>query len=321
MIIFEGDFIIEGFLECTNDACSEIFPIIEGVPIVLKDFRAWQGKEKSKSFSMQCRSPEMGAYLESLKENDNRFFYDKNLLSAYTEFHYSTPPDAPMFMAEQADPRIYWEIVTEAGRPGDGHQYKRALDLGCSVGRYTFSLAKFSESAVGIDLNFKTVAYAAGLQRTQQGSFERKLHGCCIKAATISFEFPRNVLFLVADALDPPFRAGSFDIVAGLNLLDNVSVPLVLLGQMDALLGSGGRLILSSSYEWRADICDPEEWIEEEGLETAETVRRILEGKMLPEMGFGYKVLQELQRVPWILRNHTRYWSVFLVHIITAEKL
>lgn len=320
MIRSEGDFIIEGFLECTNDTCLETFAIVEGVPIVVKNFKEWRRAQKSRFFNMTFRSAEMESYFKSLEETDHRNFNEKHRLSTYIEFHYSIPSDAPVFMADQADPRPYWDIVTAAGRPGDGNQYARSLDLGCSVGRYTFALARFSETAIGMDLDFSAVSYAAGLQRNNHGSFERRLHGRCFKTTEVSFEFPQNVFFLVADALDPPFRAGFFDMVAGLNLLDNVRLPLVLLGQMDALLASGGRLIVSAPYEWRTDVCEPEQWLEKEGLDATVMVRRILEGKMLPETGFKYKILQEPPRVPWVLRNHTRYWSVFLVHIITAAK-
>jgi SAM-dependent methyltransferase len=196
MIRSEGDFIIEGFLECTNDNCQETFPIVEGVPIVLRDFAAWWRTEKAGFYHIKRRSAEMDAYFESLEENDHRYFRDKSRLNSYIDFHYSIPPDSPDFMTQQADPRTYWDIVTKAGRPGDGSHYKRSLDLGCSVGRYTFTLARFSESSVGMDLNFSAVAYAAGLQRNIHQSFERKMHGRCFKAAEVSFEFPRNVFSL-----------------------------------------------------------------------------------------------------------------------------
>jgi hypothetical protein len=89
---------------------------------------------------------------------------------------------------------------------------------------------------------------------------------------------------------------------------------------MDALLTSGGRLVLSTPYEWRTDICEPRQWLEKDGLDASIILKRILEGKMFQGMGLEYEILQEMPRVPWVLRNHTRYWSVFLVHIIAAEK-
>ena len=132
---------------------------------------------------------------------------------------------------------------------------------------------------------------------------------------------PQNVLFLVADTLDPPFRADAFNLVAGLNLVDNVKLPLVLIGQMDALLSKGGTLILGAPYEWRADICEPAEWLENDELDAPEMVRQILEGKMFTRMGLKYEVLQEFFDVPWVLRHHDRHWSYFLVHLINAKKM
>jgi SAM-dependent methyltransferase len=128
-------------------------------------------------------------------------------------------------------------------------------------------------------------------------------------------------LFLVADALDPPFSAESFDFVAALNLVDNVHLPLVLLGQMDALLSPGGCLLLGSPYEWRTELADPREWLETEELDAPGMVRRIIEGAIFPQMGLQYEVAEEMAQVPWPLRHHSRHWSLFLVHLIKARKV
>jgi hypothetical protein len=130
----------------------------------------------------------------------------------------------------------------------------------------------------------------------------------------------RNVLLLVADALDPPFRAGSFDLVAGLNLVDSVALPLVLLGQMDALLSAAGLLVLCAPYEWRPEICERSEWLETEELSGPLMLRAILEGTVLEQTGFAYRVTGECAEVPWVLRNSHRHWSLFLTHLITAVK-
>ena len=314
----DGDFILEGFLVCSNPDCCCIYPILEGVPVVLKDVGRWWNSERAKLACVNSVAPEMREYFDALSLSQSSSYAERSLLSSYIDLHYGSPYDVPDAFA--ADPTAFWEIVVGMAQPETGAKYGCSLDLGCSVGRCTFELARFSNLAIGIDLNFSAVSFAARFHRTGKICYERRKHGHCFEEAQSSYSPARNVLFLVADALDPPFGAESFDLVAGLNLVDNVKLPLVLIGQMNALLQPGGDLILSSPYEWRADICEPVEWLETDALDAPAMVRNILEGDLFPQMRLKYEILQELSDVPWVMRHHVRYWSLFFLHLIKARK-
>ncbi|MBN2126192.1 MAG: hypothetical protein JW821_17970, partial [Deltaproteobacteria bacterium] len=114
--------------------------------------------------------------------------------------------------------------------------------------------------------------------------------------------------------------AESFDLVAAVNLLDSLRLPLILLGQADALLRPGGRLILSSPYEWREEICDPGQWLEAADMDSPAVIRGILEGRLMPETGIHYRVAEEHMDVPWVLRNHRHSWALFMDHVLLATK-
>ncbi len=105
-----------------------------------------------------------------------------------------------------------------------------------------------------------------------------------------------------------------------MNILDNVEVPLILLGQMDALLRSAGYLILSSPYEWRDDMAEPIEWLENEAMDAPTMLKRILNGDMFPAMQLDYRIAVEYQTVPWTLRQHERCRSLYLTHMLKAQK-
>lgn len=317
----EGNFVLEGFLVCSNAECRSRYPILEGVPVVLKDIEGWWHSQKSKLSHIACEPTEIQEYFADLNKNESFSLAERGLLSSYMDLHYGGPSDTTSDLASWTDSEKFWDTVVEMARHETKGRYERSLDLGCSVGRYTFELARLSDLTIGLDLNFKAVSSAARFHRTRKISYERRKHGRYFENVEPSYSPPDNVLFLVADALDPPFSAESFDLVVGLNLVDNVKVPLVLIGQMDALLRPGGSLILGSPYEWRADISEPGEWLETDELESPDMVLRILEGKMLPEMGLKYDVCKEFFNVPWALRHHTRYWSFFLVHLIKARKI
>ena len=69
---------------------------------------------------------------------------------------------------------------------------------------------------------------------------------------------------LVSDVLNPPFVAGQFKTVLLLNILDSCKQPFVLLQQADALLATGGRLILSCPFSYVDHVTPPSNQIGED---------------------------------------------------------
>ena len=311
----QDDFILEGFLRCPAVTCQAQYPILDSIPIVLKDMPRWW-QHSSLTGTVGSTTP-LRDYFAALDTTDPNRHERSRLLSTYMEAHYGIgQPAEPILPVPQA--ADYWEQLIPLCAAGQPYQY--ALDLGCSVGRYTFELARHSELAIGLDMQFDLLAAAARVQRDQQVCYQRAIRGQIFTPVEFSYAAPQNVFFLLADALNPPLQAASFDCIAALNLLDNVEVPLILIGQMDALLRRGGRLILSSPYEWRSELSEPIEWLENDEQDAATLVRAILCENRLPQMQLAYKLVQEQAGIPWVLRQHERAWRLFLVHLLTAQK-
>jgi len=315
-----GEFILEGFFICSNSDCGCKYPVLNGIPILLKDIKRWWHSERSNFSVAVSDTPEVREYFAELSHSEPSSHTERSLISSYMDLHYGALADATAPFTTWVDPQKFWEKVVGIAKPEDGQIFHRSLDLGCSVGRYTFELAQFSELAIGMDLKFNTVSQAAMFQRTKKIFYERRKHGRYFERIETSYSPAQNVLFMVADVLDPPFRAETFDLVAALNLIDNVNLPLVLIGQMDALLRKGGSLIMGSPYEWQADICEPEEWLEADDMDSPEMVKSILEGRLIPQMGLKYEVLENIADIPWPMRRHVRHYSMFLVHLLKARK-
>jgi SAM-dependent methyltransferase/uncharacterized protein YbaR (Trm112 family) len=314
----DREFIVEGFLACSNERCPAVYPILAGVPIILKDMRGWWQSAKAGLSGALCDSPELGGYFSGMDAESPGAFEDRSTLSSYLDLHYGAEPGTAPALGMGT--KSFWEAFLSL-LPQDGQtRFSRAIDLGCSVGRGTFELARVSELAVGIDSNFDAVSRAARFQRTGEVQYERRRRGRCFEQRTSPFRPASNALFLVADALDPPFAAESFDCVAALNLIDSIRIPLILLGQMDALLRNGGDLLLCTAYAWRSDVTDPMEWLETDALDGPDMLRHILAGEAFPRMRFGYEIAREIPDVPWRLRNHDRYTSEFLTEFLLARK-
>lgn len=317
----EGE-LLEALLACADSRCGATYPVMDGVPIVLKDIGSWWRQSKPALSSVRSAAPGIRDFFNRLEARGAAGIDARSLLGTYMDFHYGEFVDAPRppvaFVGPVND--SYWEKIVGMARPETGMRYARSLDLGCSAGRFAFELARFSDLVVGIDLDFEKVSVAERIRRRRELVFERREHGKTFRSVEGAFDLPQNVLFLVGDALDPPFRADSFDLVGALNLLDNVGVPLTLLGQMDALLRDGGTMLLGAPYEWRTEITDPTEWLETETVDAPSFLRRILEGKELVPTGLRFTVEQEHAEVPWVLRGHARRWTLFLSHLIKARK-
>jgi SAM-dependent methyltransferase len=318
----EGDELMEALLACADSRCGATYPVLEGVPIVLKEIGSWWRQSKPVLSSVRSAAPGIRDFFERLEGSEAAEIDARSLLGTYMDFHYGEFVDAPIppVAFGVACNEVYWEKIVEMARPEAEGAYSRSLDLGCSVGRFAFELARFSGLVVGIDLDFEKVSAAERIRRERKLVFERREHGKTFRHVEGAFDSPQNVLFLVGDALDPPFPADSFDLVGALNLLDNVGVSLTLLGQMDALLRDGGMMLLGTPYEWRTEIADPAEWLETETDDAPFFLRRILEGKELVRTGFRFAVEREDAEVPWVLRGHARRWTLFLSHMIKARK-
>jgi SAM-dependent methyltransferase len=330
----DENYILYGFFKCKNPECENKFPIIEGVPCIIKpdekylwseiafNFKSMDPPNEIKQYvlehlnddPMQSQTQTAGTGSGSLSYQEAYLigcFMDNN----YGEFETDYKPEN-----KWTDYRPYWRAVIAKSKPKTNKKYDRTLELGCSVGRYTFELARLSDLAVGLDLKFESLVEAARFQREGEVKYNRRMRGFKFEEVKTSFEPLENVLFLAGNALDPPFMAETFDLVAGLNLLDNIRLPSILLGQMNALLRTGGVLLLGSPYEWRTDICEPTEWLENESMDGPETVRNILEGNLLPEYGIKCTIESE-EEIIWPLKNHDRYWSIFRSNLIRAVKM
>ena len=189
----------------------------------------------------------------------------------------------------------------------------RALELGCSVGRGLARLARGAELTVGLDRSAGALRLARRLLRGEQVEYGRRTSGRAYVSARVQAgsEAVPAVQLICGDALDPPFAPGSFDRVAALNLLDNVSSPRVLLHQLHQLAAPGGEILLSSPYAWRTGIVEEGERLGD--LDPAQALRDEVRA-------LGWSIEDDDPRVPWELRRDARAASLYSVHWLRARR-
>jgi putative 4-mercaptohistidine N1-methyltranferase len=177
---------------------------------------------------------------------------------------------------------------------------RRALDLGCAVGRSSFELARQVPEVVGIDFSRGFIRAAQTLRTRGLLRFPLKLEGTMTQPA-IAKAPPRHirnrVTFQTGDALQLP-ALGRFDLVLVANLLDRVQDPKkLLLKVLPSLVLPGGLLLLTSPYTWSQEFTPQSRWLHD----SFPAIRKLLSPHFR---------LVRRQNLPFLLREHRRKFQL-----------
>ena len=202
------------------------------------------------------------------------------------------------------------------------------IDLGCSVGRSSFELARHcDEPVLGIDTNFSMLRLAQRVLQKKVVRYPKRRLGVVYdrREFEVEFDAASQVDFWACDAQALPFAAGSFGLVVGLQVLDSVTSPCGLLDSIGSMLPPGGSLILATPYDWSPQVTAIEAWIgghSQRGPNAGAAeplLRSLLTPGAHPQSVKGLRLSNELMSVPWHTRIQDRSTMSYSVHLVTAE--
>ena len=200
---------------------------------------------------------------------------------------------------------------------------RRALDLGCAVGRGSFELAKHFSLVSGIDFSARFIRIAYQMQEkgvihyqlSEEGEIisyhEKRLNDYGLAGTGKRIEFSQGD----AHNLKPQFT--DYDLILAGNLLDRLYEPIRFLRSIHERLNIGGLLVLASPYTWREESTKKENWVG--GIRKAGEPFYTLEGlQSLLEPRF--KRLGEPQEIEFVIRETARKYQHSISQLTVWER-
>jgi SAM-dependent methyltransferase len=228
-------------------------------------------------------------------------------LDEYLLFHYGDCLDlCPFEFVPRSWLKFHECLRTECVLPHHSNAKRRALDLGCGVGRFSFELGLIAEEVVGIDYSKSFIGAARRIAARQLITVNIFESGKEIRKAEVVL--PRNlrkanVRFDTGDAMDLDRWAGDpFQIVAAINLLCRLPSPRKFLRNVHALVAPGGQLLLASPYSWLEQYTPRREW---------------LTSKAVPGLMQKHFKLGQRCDVPFVIREHRRKYQLVISEVLT----
>lgn len=201
---------------------------------------------------------------------------------------------------------------------------KRALDLGCAVGRGSFELARHFEHVTGIDFSARFIRIAFQLQEKGRIHYRLPEEGDIVSYHEKSLQdfnlhqTADRVEFSQGDAhnLKPQFC--HYDLVLAANLIDRLYEPARFLECVHERIRIGGLLILASPYTWLPEYTKPESWIG--GIRRAGEPYTTLEG-LHDCLAAHFIAVGEPQNLEFVIRETARKYQHTITQVTVWERV
>ncbi len=246
------------------------------------------------------------------KLNDNVYETDE-LISQYCEFHYGKENfGVKNFCVNSV------ETLSEYLKDINTN---KALDLGCSVGRSTFELAKTFDEVMGIDFSANFINVGVKLKKYDSLIFKEKVEGEIFRDNKISLkdfgcdEIKDKVTFMQGDACNLKDIYTGYDLIFCSNLIDRLYSPQKFLEDIPTRLNDNGLLVLLSPYTWLEEYTPKQNWLggyikDNKEVRTFDTLKKKL---------VGFELLGE-HDVPFVIKETARKHQHTISHMTIWKK-
>ena len=205
-----------------------------------------------------------------------------------------------------------------------GKPKNRALDLGCSVGRASFELAREFGFVNGLDFSARFIRIAYQMQEKGVLRYELPEEGEIVSyherrlADLYLTETTGRVEFYQADALNLKPQFSEYDLILAANLLDRLSNPAKFLDTIHERLNEGGILVIASPYTWLEEFTQRENWIG--GLRKDGELYLTLDG-LHDHLKTHFTEVAEPRDVEFVIRETNRKFQHSISQVTVWQKI
>lgn len=335
-----------GHLLCTK--CKAQYPILGGVAIIVPHVRDYllthvkgiaqtvSDAEIPREFLHEYREAKSEIQSEHIEED----LEAERVTALYVMNHYlrSTTPASHsegQWWKPQSDTgsplvdsliRQYWDhgpfAQIRTWVQDESTRFKKTLELGCGVGGLYSVLKSQTETYLGVDSSFGSIALARhlALGLPYSGSLkipEDLLHG----PVSRSLKLPPppachgQADFIVGDLDYLPIQEGIWDLSLSLNTIDMLENPSSLPQLQFDLLRPEGLAIQSCPYIWHPKIAHSlrKQLPPAARLSSSRAVEWLYERK-------GFQIQKSAHDIPWLFFKHVRQLEIYSVHAFVARK-
>ncbi len=206
----------------------------------------------------------------------------------------------------------------------EGRPKRRALDLGCAVGRATFELARAFDFVNGLDFSARFIRIAFQMQEKGVTHYELVEEGEIVsyhEHHLADFGLAHvvdKVAFFQADATNLKPQFGNYDLILAANLIDRLYDPKKFLSTIHERLTMGGILVLTSPYTWLEEFTRRENWVggirkDGEPYTTLEGISDLLGGR--------FKMIDAPRDVEFVIRETRRKFQHTISQMTVWERI
>ncbi|MCP4657033.1 MAG: methyltransferase domain-containing protein [bacterium] len=318
--------IFEGVLQCRNPECLREYPIIDAVPLIISELRAFASGNFAQLYARDDLSETIESILGDCCGPGSAFDTTRQHLSTYAQGHYGDLDPDPE--AGERDAGSIVELLERAVSLAGDLPRGPVIDVGCAVGRTSFMLAEQRDQLVlGVDLDFSMLRLATRVLHDGLVRYPRRRVGVVYDRREWAVDFPRreNVDFWACDATALPFPAASFAAAASLNVIDCVSSPRDSLLALAGVMVPGGKALIATPYDWSAAATPIEAWLgghSQRGAgrgASAPVLVALLTPGAHPAAVPGLEIIAEEPALAWRVRMHERATVEYRVHLVIAR--
>lgn len=320
------DDILEGIVRCSNRECQFEYPIIDGIPFLLANLRGYIAANLNTLRSRTDFSSTLESVLGDCCGPASEFETQRQQMSSYGWCHYGDLDDQCSDTDAGSTAKLLESMLEMTGSEPSGGP-AAVLDVGCSVGRTTFELARHHGAlALGVDVNPGMLQTASRGLRSGVIDYPLKRVGLVYdeRRIPVNFENHEDVDFWACDALDLPFLSNTFAGGLCLNTLDSVPSPVGLLQSLGRVLSEGAMVHFACPYDWSSAVTPVENWI---GGHSQRAAHGGFSGKLLREWieqeqfnGSGrFQVIAERDGCAWVVRLHDRSRMMYDVDALALK--